>query len=123
MPDSPVVRFAPSPTGYVHIGGARTAIFNWLYARKHGGKFILRIEDTDADRTTPDSIDGILNGLAWLGLDWDVGPDFQSHHVDDHLDAARRGRNYPLPDDQRRLIANHTNPSICRPSIMPKPAR
>lgn len=85
-----VVRFAPSPTGYLHIGGARTAIFNWLYARKHGGKFILRIEDTDAERSTQDAIDGILDGLAWLGLDWDAGPYFQSAHSADHRAAAQK---------------------------------
>ncbi len=85
-----VVRFAPSPTGYLHIGGARTAIFNWLFARKHGGKFILRIEDTDAERSTPDSIQGILDGLRWLGLAWDAGPNFQSHFTADHLAAAGR---------------------------------
>lgn len=68
------VRFAPSPTGYLHIGGARTAIFNWLYARHTGGTFVLRIEDTDDARNTQDAIDVILNGLRWLGLDWDEGP-------------------------------------------------
>ncbi len=69
------VRFAPSPTGYLHIGGARTALFNWLFARKHGGQFILRIEDTDQKRTVPGAIDAIMDGLRWLGLDWDEGPD------------------------------------------------
>lgn len=83
-----VVRFAPSPTGYLHIGGARTAIFNWLFARQNDGKLILRIEDTDAERSTEDAIDGILNGLKWLGLDWDEGPDFQSRHVEAHRAAA-----------------------------------
>ena len=68
------VRFAPSPTGYLHIGGARTALFNWLYARHTGGKFILRIEDTDAARNTQAAVEVILNGLRWLGLDWDEGP-------------------------------------------------
>ncbi|MEW6305477.1 MAG: glutamate--tRNA ligase family protein [Verrucomicrobiota bacterium] len=68
------VRFAPSPTGYLHIGGARTALFNWLYARHTGGQFILRIEDTDAARNTQEAVDVILNGLRWLGLDWDEGP-------------------------------------------------
>ena len=66
-----VTRFAPSPTGFLHIGGARTALFNWLYARHHGGKFLLRIEDTDRARSTRDAIDAILDGLSWLGLDWD----------------------------------------------------
>src|ERR1019366_9450896 len=68
------VRFAPSPTGYLHIGGARTALFNWLYARHTGGTFILRIEDTDAARNSQEAVDVILNGLRWLGLDWDEGP-------------------------------------------------
>ena len=68
------VRFAPSPTGYLHIGGARTALFNWLYARHTGGQFVLRIEDTDEERNTPEAINVILEGLRWLGLDWDEGP-------------------------------------------------
>ncbi len=70
----PRVRFAPSPTGYLHIGGARTALFNWLWARRHGGVFVLRIEDTDQERSTPESVKAILDGLQWLGLDWDEGP-------------------------------------------------
>jgi glutamyl-tRNA synthetase len=70
----PRVRFAPSPTGYLHIGGARTALFNWLYARHHGGTFVLRIEDTDQERSTPESVEAILTGLRWLGIDWDEGP-------------------------------------------------
>ncbi len=69
------VRFAPSPTGYLHVGGARTALFNWLFARKHGGQFILRIEDTDDKRNTQEAHEVIYQGLAWLGLDWDEGPD------------------------------------------------
>ena len=68
------VRFAPSPTGFLHIGGARTALFNWLYARHTGGKFILRIEDTDDARNSQEAVDLILRGLSWLGLDWDEGP-------------------------------------------------
>lgn len=68
------VRFAPSPTGFLHIGGARTALFNWLYARHMGGTFILRIEDTDETRSTQESVDAIFNGMKWLGLDWDEGP-------------------------------------------------
>ncbi len=84
------VRFPPSPTGYLHIGGARTALFNWLFAKKHNGKLILRIEDTDAERSTQASIDGILEGLQWLGLDWDEGPYFQTEFADDHLKAANR---------------------------------
>ncbi len=85
-----VVRFAPSPTGYLHIGGARTAIFNWLFARKHGGKFILRIEDTDEERSTAEAIEGILDGLTWLGLDWDEGPYFQSRFIAEHQAAAAK---------------------------------
>ena len=68
------VRFAPSPTGFLHIGGVRTALFNWLFARHHGGKFILRIEDTDISRSTEESIQEILESMRWLGLDWDEGP-------------------------------------------------
>jgi glutamyl/glutaminyl-tRNA synthetase len=69
------VRFAPSPTGYLHVGGARTALFNWLFARRHGGAFVLRIEDTDAARNTPEARQAIFSGLSWLGMDWDEGPD------------------------------------------------
>jgi glutamyl-tRNA synthetase len=69
------VRFAPSPTGYLHVGGARTALFNWLFARRHGGAFVLRIEDTDAARNTPQARQAIFDGLSWLGMDWDEGPD------------------------------------------------
>ena len=82
------LRFPPSPTGYLHIGGARTALLNWLYARKNGGKLILRIEDTDAERSTQESIEGILDGLRWLGLDWDEGPYFQTEFSDDHIQAS-----------------------------------
>ncbi len=75
-------RFAPSPTGFLHIGGVRTALFSWLYARKMGGEFILRIEDTDLERSTQESVNAILEGMAWLGLDYDQGPFFQTHHFD-----------------------------------------
>ena len=75
------VRFAPSPTGYLHIGGARTALFNWLYARRHGGTFVLRIEDTDAERSSWEMVTGIVEGLRWLGLDWDEGPDIGGPHA------------------------------------------
>ncbi len=71
---APRVRFAPSPTGYLHVGGARTALFNWLFARRTGGVFVLRIEDTDLERSSEEMVDGILDGLRWLGLDWDEGP-------------------------------------------------
>jgi glutamyl-tRNA synthetase len=75
-------RFAPSPTGYLHIGGARTALFSWLYARKHGGTFILRIEDTDLERSTAESVNAILEGMTWLGLDYDEGPFYQTHRFE-----------------------------------------
>ena len=75
-------RFAPSPTGYLHIGGARTALFSWAYARKMGGEFILRIEDTDLERSTQASVQAILDGMAWLGLDWDEGPYYQMQRMD-----------------------------------------
>ncbi len=84
------VRFAPSPTGYLHIGGARTAIYNWLFAKKNNGKFILRIEDTDIERSTQDSIQGIIDGLTWLGITWDEGPYFQSEFIGQHLEAAKK---------------------------------
>lgn len=75
-------RFAPSPTGYLHVGGARTALFSWLHARKHGGKFILRIEDTDLERSTQESVNAILEGMTWLGLEYDEGPFYQTHRFD-----------------------------------------
>jgi glutamyl-tRNA synthetase len=88
---SPVVtRFAPSPTGFLHIGGARTALFNWLFARHHGGKFLLRIEDTDKARSTTEAIDAILDGMRWLGLDWDGHEYYQSQFWARHADIARR---------------------------------
>ncbi|MBU1439183.1 MAG: glutamate--tRNA ligase [Gammaproteobacteria bacterium] len=77
-----VSRFAPSPTGYLHVGGARTALFSWLYARKLGGTFILRIEDTDLERSSQESVDAILDGMNWLGLDWDQGPFYQTKRFD-----------------------------------------
>ena len=79
-------RFAPSPTGHLHIGGARTALFNWLFARHHGGKFVLRIEDTDLERSTQESVDAIFEGLNWLGLDWDEEPAYQSRRGDIYLE-------------------------------------
>jgi len=85
-----VTRFAPSPTGFLHIGGARTALFNWLYARHHGGKFLLRIEDTDRERSTDEAIDAILAGLKWLGLDWDGEPTYQFARRDRHAEVARQ---------------------------------
>ena len=89
--DKPVVtRFAPSPTGYLHIGGARTALFNWLYARHHGGKFLLRIEDTDKARSTNEAIDAILDGMRWLELDWDGHEYYQSQFWSRHAEIAHR---------------------------------
>lgn len=85
-----VTRFAPSPTGFLHIGGARTALFNWLYARHHGGKVLLRIEDTDRKRSTQDAIDKIIEGLDWLGLDFDEPPVFQSDRAERHAEVARQ---------------------------------
>src|SRR5947209_530517 len=78
------VRFAPSPTGALHIGGARTALYNWLLARGEGGTFVLRIEDTDRQRSTPENVEQILDALRWLKLDWDEGPIFQSQRVERH---------------------------------------
>ena len=103
----PRVRFAPSPTGYLHVGGARTALFNWLYARRHGGTFVLRIEDTDAERSSWEMVAGIVDGLRWLGLDWDEGPDiggphapyFQSQRLETYREHSQAlvadGRAYP----------------------------
>jgi glutamyl-tRNA synthetase len=95
---APRVRFAPSPTGYLHVGGARTALFNWLFARHHGGVFVLRIEDTDVERSSAEMVDDILHDLRWLGLDWDEGPQiggphgpyFQSARLDRHRAMAAR---------------------------------
>src|SRR3954447_7160722 len=89
MTNPPIrVRFAPSPTGYLHVGGARTALFNWLFARHLGGTFILRIEDTDATRTTEAAVTGIIDALGWLGLDWDEGPIRQSTRLEQHRAAV-----------------------------------
>ena len=88
-------RFAPSPTGYLHVGGARTALFSWLYARKHGGTFVLRIEDTDLERSTEESVNAILEGMAWLGLGYDEGPFFhqvtaESAPCNDQIGASEK---------------------------------
>ena len=84
------VRFAPSPTGYLHVGGARTALFNWLFARHHGGRLLLRIEDTNLERSTPEMVEGIVRGMRWLGLDWDEGPYFQTERMELYRSAAQR---------------------------------
>lgn len=86
----PVLRFAPSPTGYLHIGGARTALFNWLYAKRHGGSFLLRIEDTDRERSTPEAVDAILKGMEWLGLTSDDAPVFQFARAARHREVAEQ---------------------------------
>ena len=83
-------RFAPSPTGYLHIGGVRTALFSWAYARKHGGTFILRIEDTDLERSTPESVQAILDGMHWVGLDYDEGPFYQMQRMDRYKEVIQQ---------------------------------
>src|SRR3984893_1984013 len=84
------VRFAPSPTGNLHVGGGRTALFNWLIARQQKGTMILRVEDTEAERQKPELADGILQGLTWLGVDWDEGPFYQSQRTQLYREAAKR---------------------------------
>ena len=100
-------RFAPSPTGYLHIGGARTALFAWAYARQQGGGFVLRIEDTDRERSTQDSVDAILDGMNWLGLDWDEGPVFQMDRLARYREVAddliARGLAYPCHASREEL--------------------
>ncbi len=108
------VRFAPSPTGYLHVGGARTALFNWLLAKNKGGTFILRIEDTDVERSTKESVDAILEGMKWLGLEWDEGPFYQSdyfplykEHVQKLLDSGKAYKCYCASEelDTKRNLA------------------
>ena len=102
-------RFAPSPTGYLHVGGARTALFSWLYARKHGGRFVLRIEDTDLERSTAESVNAILEGMAWLGLEYDEGPFFQTRRFDRYAavigELIDRGLAYRCDCSRERLEA------------------
>ena len=110
---SPVVtRFAPSPTGYLHIGGGRTALFNWAYAQHTGGKMLLRIEDTDRERSTADAIDAIIEGLTWLGLDWAGEPVSQFGRADRHRQVAeellaqgKAYRCYCTPQDLEEMRA------------------
>jgi len=111
------VRFAPSPTGYLHVGGARTALFNWLFARQQGGVYVLRIEDTDVDRSRPELVDAVIEGLRWLGLDWDEGPYLQSQRLPSYQTLGDRlrqsGHAYPCfctaeELDQRRQAAEKT---------------
>src|SRR5580765_4080102 len=90
MSQKPVLRFAPSPTGMLHIGGARTALFNWLYARHAGGTFLLRIEDTDRERSTPEAVEAILNGMTWLGLNWDGDVLYQCARLARHREVAEQ---------------------------------
>ena len=103
-------RFAPSPTGFLHIGGARTALFSWAYARKHGGKFILRIEDTDVARSTPEAVQAILDGMSWLGLGWDEGPFYQMQRIYRYkeviqqlLDAGKAYYCYTSPEELTQM--------------------
>ncbi len=98
----PRVRFAPSPTGYLHVGGARTALFNWLFARHTGGTFILRIEDTDFERSSEAMVEGIVEGMRWLGLDWDEGPFFQSKRLDLYTATA-----------EKLIASSHAYPCFC----------
>lgn len=116
------VRFAPSPTGYLHVGGARTALFNWLLARNLGGTFVLRIEDTDRERSRESHTQAILDGLEWLGIDIDEGPFFQSAGVDDHAAAARRllaeGKAYRDFSSPEELRAESERMGIGHPSAL-----
>jgi len=100
-------RFPPSPTGYLHIGGARTALFNWLFARRHGGRFVLRIEDTDRERSTTESVQAIFDSLTWLGLDWDEGPHYQSARYDIYRTRA-----------EALLAAGHAYRCYCTPAAL-----
>jgi glutamyl-tRNA synthetase len=135
---SPVIlRFAPSPTGFLHIGGARTALFNWLIARNQKGKFILRIEDTDQVRSTKESIDAILESMTWLGLDWDEGPIYQTdrmHMYREHAERLlREGKAYPcyctpeeLEEKRQRALKEKRKPKYdghCRNLKAPVPGR
>lgn len=131
------VRFAPSPTGALHIGGVRTALFNWLFARHHGGTFILRIEDTDQTRSTDESIKVILDGMKWVGLDWDEGPFRQTErmpvyqeHIDQLLKAGKAYRCYCTPEElevrRKKAIAAGKPPKYdrkCRSLTAPIPGR
>ncbi|HSK09676.1 MAG TPA: glutamate--tRNA ligase [Vicinamibacterales bacterium] len=109
---SPRVRFAPSPTGYLHVGGARTALFNWLYARHSGGVFVLRIEDTDVERSSAEMVTGILDGMRWLGLDWDEGPEVGGPHGP-YFQSEKLGR---YREAAEALVASgHAYYCYCRP--------
>jgi glutamyl-tRNA synthetase len=128
-------RFAPSPTGYLHVGGARTALFSWLYARKHGGQFILRIEDTDLERSSAESVNAILEGMTWLGLEYDEGPFYQTQRFDRYKEVIeqllQQGDAYycycskqELEDMREQQRANKEKPRYdgrCRHRTEPKP--
>src|SRR5918992_2024041 len=108
----PRLRFAPSPTGNLHVGGARTALFNWLYARRHGGVFILRIEDTDAERSSWEMVGGILDGMKWLGLDWDEGPEVGGPH-EPYFQSERIARYRTMAE--RLVTEGHAYYCYCSP--------
>ena len=115
-----VTRFAPSPTGFLHIGGARTALFNWLYSRGRGGKFLLRIEDTDRARSTEQAIAAIFDGLSWLGLEWDGEPVHQFSRAARHrevaeqmLAAGKAYHCYASPDE----LEGHARQGACRGQV------
>ncbi len=127
-------RFAPSPTGYLHVGGARTALFSWLHARKHGGRFILRIEDTDIERSTIESVNAILEGMTWLGLEYDEGPIYQTERFDRYkeviqqlLDSGDAYRCYCTKEELERMRAEQMGRKekpryngCCRPGAEPR---
>jgi glutamyl-tRNA synthetase len=115
-------RFAPSPTGYLHIGGARTALFSWAYARHHGGKFILRIEDTDLERSTAESVQAILDSLRWLGLDWDEGPFFQMQRLARYREVAEAliGAGHAYRDYMSREELEALRQEQVRKNVKPK---
>jgi glutamyl-tRNA synthetase len=109
------VRFAPSPTGFLHVGGARTALFNWLFARRHGGTFVLRIEDTDTERSSWEMVAGIVEGLRWLGLDWDEGPDVGGPHGP-YFQSQRLDKYRAVID--RLIAAGHAYPCYCSSEML-----
>lgn len=113
---SPRVRFAPAPTGFLHVGSARSALFNWLYARNTGGTFVLRVEDTNAEKTTQEFVDAITEPLAWLGLDWDEGPYFQSERLELHMAAVQQlldtGHAYYCDLSQEEIEAKNDEASL-----------
>lgn len=116
MTAAPRVRFAPAPTGYLHVGGARSALFNWLYARHHGGTLVLRIEDTDQERSRPELIEAILESLTWLGIDWDEGPIYQSERRPLYREAAEKllgdGVAYLIDADKNELPGTEMRPGV-----------